>query len=585
MIKCKECGRENLQRDYKCPTCGSPPELSEGERLELIREAEYAKSNNMYTQMVEIYKFLAAAGESYGERELALLLEKGLLLPRDTDAAMKYFYSAATKGDPLSAYKYSSLMVGNQALCDFWLAFSALNECTDAYRDAFALYDRYKEKRASAYYCYLLAEMNDEDAIVEMARRHLYGDGVEQNERIARWYIERLDRIPLYAIKLGRRLQSVLERGIRPEPPSFEDKERIIRRLIAAAKKYKYNKVLLLLCNLYSRLGNKNSEVYLALLHIEGIEFPKNAEKGISMLRDGVRSGSVMAAKCLGDLYGKGEFIEPDRDLASYYYRCAAEMGGDGEWERLGDIFSDGILTEPDYALALSLYERGAALGDFGCKRKLKLLEEERERCYVEATKIERSSPEEAFPLYKRAVESGYLPAHVRLGWYYERGIGTRVNRKAAFNHYLAAYNAGDRRATESLGRCYARGIGVAFDFKKATELLSIAREMGSQSADKELRRLYENKKRHMLRSLYSTAMELYYNGKYDIAIGMLEVCMNLGLGDATYAIGCLHEFGIMRDADRKSAMRYYKKAQEQGFSDPRQYHKQSMLRLWKQRK
>jgi TPR repeat protein len=85
-----------------------------------------------------------------------------------------------------------------------------------------------------------------------------------------------------------------------------------------------------------------------------------------------------------------------------------------------------------------------------------------------------------------------------------------------------------------------------------------------------------------MIRSLYSTAMRLYYNKKYDLAREMLEICMQLGLPDATYSIGCLYEFGITTDPDRKTALRFYKKAYDQGYSDPRQYHKQSMLRISK---
>ena len=119
-------------------------------------------------------------------------------------------------------------------------------------------------------------------------------------------------------------------------------------------------------------------------------------------------------------------------------------------------------------------------------------------------------------------------------------------------------------------------------DMTFSKELLTIAREMGSHSADRELYRIYENKKRHMIRSLYSTAMRLYYNKKYDLCRSMLELCMQLGLGDATYAIGCLYEFGITTAPDRRIALRFYKKAYEQGYSDPRQYHKQSMLRISK---
>ena len=295
-----------------------------------------------------------------------------------------------------------------------------------------------------------------------------------------------------------------------------------------------------------------------------------------------MEGGSALGAKLLGDLYARGEQVEYNPKQAMHYYKRAADLGGEDLHEALGDIFHEGALTEPDYTTAYKMYETGALAGDYACQAKLKAMNEERERNYVEATKMEQTSPEEAFPLFKLSVDAGYLPAHARIGWYYERGIGTPVNRKAAFNHYKTAYEVGDKRAIESLGRCYARGIGTAFDFKRASDLLTIAREMGSHSADRELYRIYENKKRHMIRGLYSTAMRLYYNKKYDLCRSMLELCMQLGLGDATYSIGCLYEFGITTAPDRKIALRFYKKAYEQGYSDPRQYHKQSMLRISK---
>lgn len=583
MIRCKKCGYRNPRYDTVCPECSTIYELTESECSELMAEAEKLLDRNDFIRAVNIYKLLASVGNRDGEREMALLLERGVLLPRDYEAAIQYYASAAVKGDAYSAYKHSRTLVGNDSLADFWLAYSALMGCKEAYPDAFVLYSKYKERGTAAYYCSQIAEEEDTDAIIEMARRHLYGDGVEQDERMAKWYMERIDRVPLHALKLQRRLQAVAGRAVRPELPRFTEKNRIIEKLIAAAKKHGFNKVLLSLCQLYAENGTKNSGVFLALLHIEGIEFQQNVELGISMLEDAVREGSVIGSKLLGDLYAGGEYVDVDNRKAVHYYRQAAALGGEGEYESLGDIFHHGGITEPDYALALSLYEKGAEAGSFGCQRKLNMMHEERERFYIEATRLERSAPDEAFILFKKSVEAGYLPAHARIGWYYERGIGTRVDRKAAFNHYKAAYEAGDKRAIESLGRCYARGIGTAFNFDKASELLSVAREMGSHSADRELFRIYENKKRHMIRSLYSTATRLYYQRKYDVARSMLEVCMQLGLGEATYSIGCLYEFGITTEPDRKTALRFYKKAYEQGYSDPRQYHKQSMLRIWKQ--
>ena len=583
MIRCKSCKRENPKYELTCPECGAAPELTQRECDSLLREAEEKFNKNDFLSMVQLYKFLAAAGCSDGERELAITLERGQLVPRDIDMAMQYYYSAAKRGDAFSAYKYSRLVIGNDAVADFWLAYSALMGCKEAYPDAFALYTGYKERSTAAYYCSLIAEDNDVDAIVEMARRHLYGDGVVQSEQMAKWYMERIDRPPLHAIKLHKRLQAVVGRSIRPEQPKFTERNKVMERLISAAKKFGYNQILLKLCKMYSENDSKDAGVFLALLHIEGIEFQKNVELGMEMLEEAMQKGSVLGTKCLGDLYARGEHVEKDLKVAAHYYRHAAELGGYGEYESLGDIFHNGLITEPDYALAISLYEKGADSGDFGCQRKLKMMQDERERNYIEATRLERSAPDEAFLLFKKSVDAGYLPAHARIGWYYERGIGTKVNRKEAFKHYKAAFDAGDKRAIESLGRCYARGIGTAFDFENASKLLSVAREMGSNSADRELYRIYENKKRHMIRSLYSTATRLYYNKKYDQARNMYEVCMSLGLGEATYSIGCLYEFGITTDPDRKIALKFYKKAYEQGYSDPRQYHKQSMLRIWKQ--
>lgn len=582
MIKCKKCGKVNTEYSLVCKHCSEEIQISEAEVAELLREVDVCLDRNDFSRVVDIHKMLAEAGIIEGERGLALILERGVFLPRDLENAAKYYYSAAQKGDAFSAYKYARISVGNEQLADFWLAYASIMDCHESYAEAVALYTKYKERETAAYYCSLLANEGDVDALIEMSRRHLYGDGLPQDERQAKWYMERVERTPIHGLKLYRRVMSVEEKSVRPKKIIFTAKNRIIQKLISAAEKFGYTKVLLALCKLYAESGTKDANVFLAKLHIEGIEFEKNSEVGISMLEESVRQGSVAGAKYLGDLYAEGKHVERNSGLATYYYKRAAELGGHGDYEALGDIFHSGDLCREDYAIAYSLYEKGAAVGDYNCKVKLSRMNEERERNYIEAVRLEKSSPEEAFPLYKRSVDAGYLPAHARIGWYYERGIGTDVDRKAAFTHYKAAYDAGDKRAIESLGRCYARGIGTAFDFEKASELLTMAREMGSHSADRELFRIYENKKRHMVRALYSTAMRLYYNKNYELALEMLETCMKLGLGDATYAIGCFYEFGILSAPDRKIALKFYHKAYDQGYSDPRQYHKQSMLRISK---
>lgn len=582
MIKCKNCGSENTSYYVICEECASEFVINDDEADALVAEAKRCYNSSDFTQVVRIYKFLAELGVRDGERELALMLEAGKLLPRDIELATSYFYSAAKKGDVLSAYRYSRLISRfNDDESDFWLAYSAVMGCHDSYADAALLYSRYGDEETAAYYIRLCADGGELDAIVEMARRHLYGIGVLKNENIAKWYIDKLDKIPIFALKLYRRLR-VVSSAKEPRALVFAHRNRIIRALIAEAKKKGLRALLINLAKMLSKCNAPDTAVDLASLYIEGIEFPQDISKGVSLLEEAANAGSAVGAVYLGNLYAEGRYTERDEKLALEYYRRAVELGADGVFEALGDVFSDGVLTEPEMMLALSLYERGESLGIKSCEKKAKAIRVEREKNYLEACRVEKSSPEDAFPLFKRSVDAGYNLAHAKIGYYYEMGIGTEINRAAAFCHYKTAMELGDSRAYEGLGRCYARGIGVAFDFKTASKYLSEAKKLGSASADRELYRLYENKKKHMMRSLYSTAIRLFYNKKFDLSRSMLEVCMSFGMPEAIYTVGCLYEFGITLPADRGIARKFYDKASELGYEDRAQAHKQRILKMSK---
>ena len=147
MIKCKKCGRLNQDYTPICQECRSLMTLTEAEVEELLSELEDRLTMNDFSRVVDIHRLLAEAGVVEGERGLALILERGVLVPRDLESAIKYYYSAAKKGDAHSAYKYAKLTVGNERLCDFWLAYAASMECRDAYADAFLLLTPCRRRR------------------------------------------------------------------------------------------------------------------------------------------------------------------------------------------------------------------------------------------------------------------------------------------------------------------------------------------------------------------------------------------------------------------------------------------------------
>lgn len=582
MIKCKKCGTDNTALEPICQKCAAEIEISHDEARPLLDEALECMKKRHYERAVDIYRFLAAVGIPEGERELAKIIERGLLVPRDLDMAMKYFYSAALKGDTHSAYRYAKLISrANEKAAKFWIAYAALLDDEEAFGDACLLYDKMGDDESSSYYCARLALAGDVDATVEMARRHIYGKGVEKSEAIAKWYMETLRYVPVYASKLSFRLKAY-DRKKEPAEPKFENRDRIIRALLDAARKMKFRHIVVKLSDHFSKLGVTEAVVSLATLYIEGIDFKKDVERGIALLKDAIAQGSSVAAKQLGDLYSIGEHVEKDPKKAREYYLRAAELCDIDTYEMIGDVFLDGKLTEEDPPLALALFEKGAELGNRKCAARAAELKHQREVDYFEGIKYEKAAKEEAFEHFAKAMKYGYLPTHAKIAPYYEHGVGTEKNRNLAFYHYKTAVEIGDKRALFDLGRCYANGIGTEFDFKKASKYLSMARELGQRGADEELRRIYENKKRHMTRSLYSTAMSLLYQKNYGEAMRLLEICSSFGYSAATYTIGCLYEFGIGRPANRRTALDYYKAAYALGYSDYDQSHKYKMLKMTK---
>ena len=582
MVICKKCGSPNLTFDPICCHCGAEFELTEQEADILLAEAAEHMKNRRFEEAVDLYKFLGGIGITEGERVFAFMLERGVLVPRDLDMATQYYYSAAKKGDSHSAYRYAKLISrGNDTSSNFWLAYAAILGEKSAYSDAMSFYDKLGDVETASYYCALLAKEGDVDAIVEMARRHLYGIGVKMGETYAKWFFDRLSNIPIYATKLYYRLRGV-EKAEKPPFPTFKNYDKILRSLINEARRQELYTVLLDLSAIFSETSAPDASVSLANLYIEGIEVEQDVDYGIELLERAKNAGSAQGAKCLGDLFATGKYVERDIDRAVDYYKYAASLENDGAYEAIGDFFLNTTLTESDPLLALAIFEKGAADGDKRCAAKAYEIKRQREKDYFEAMETEKTDPEAAFPLYEKAVRAGYLPAHAKIGRYYENGVGTQPNRKAAFYHYKKAVESGDNRALYDLGRCYSRGIGTRFNFRYASIMLSRAKDLGQSNADVELRRIYENKKKHMLRSLYSTSMQLLYQKKFSEAKRLLEVCSGLGSTEAMYSLGCLYEFGVGTPPDRRTALNYYKTAYAGGYSDYDQSQKQKILKVTK---
>ncbi|MBQ8688991.1 MAG: sel1 repeat family protein [Clostridia bacterium] len=580
MIRCKKCGYEGVYTGPVCPECHEKIVLSAAEIAEYRRELDVALRAGEEETVVENYMILADAGDTAAEREYAKLLEKGGPVPRDIDRATEFFFRAAKKCDPYSAYRYSRLISRmSDELSKFWLLFSAALGCENAYLSAADYYaEQGKNVYANCYY-YLAAAGGDSDAIVKLAMRYYNGDGIERSNEYAKWYMDKFTFPPLYALKLAYKLRAVKAE----EPPRIvcEDYEGLIEGLIGQAKRLGFESAQTKLYVMLAEGGNPDRMCELAE-HYLSCESEKNPQEAVRVLSHAAATGSARAYLMLGLMYRSGEHVKQNIRLALESFEHAASLGSTLAYEYMGDIYHHKDYHGRDVARACELFELAANGGSTTAAEKAREIRKSRENYFYRAAEAEDERPEDAFRDYSISALMGFPLGYLKVGECYALGIGTDVFRRGAFENYTKAVALGVTDAYLPLGVCYSRGIGTAFDFDLAVKYLTLAQNSGEQRARRELRRIYENKRRHLGDKLYSTAMRLIYNKKLIPAAKALANAMKLSHPKAIYTLGCLYEFGGGVSTDKTRAYQLYGEAAKRSFTDPRAKYKSTVLKMLK---
>ena len=154
---------------------------------------------------------------------------------------------------------------------------------------------------------------------------------------------------------------------------------------------------------------------------------------------------------------------------------------------------------------------------------------------------------EEAVKWKRKAARQGNADAQNGLGECYKYGCGVEQDYIEAVKWFRKAVKQGNAEAQYNLGRCYADGNGVAQDYAKAIELWCKAARQGNDVAQYDLD----------FRSRYGRMP----NAK---ALGYREVAER-GYADAQFYLGEMYYFGYCVDKNHAEALRWYRKAAEQG--------------------
>ena len=579
MIRCAKCGYVGNYYGPKCPSCKETFTLTDEEIDEKISEIAKAEELKEYELAAEGHHILADLGRTESQKKYAALLERGDVVPRDLDAAMEYYYMAAEKNDGTAAYRYSRLAErASDKAASFWLAYAAALGCIDAYPAYADRLAREGDDELANFYYSLSAAYDDTDSIVTIAKRYYSGIGTEQSLPYAKWYMDKLSLPPIHAIKMAYKLRTVKSED--PGLPKHPDYNRMLRRLAIKAQDYGYMKPYHNLCKMLHERDDIQARMILGMLYADGVGCDQDTATALALLTSSAAHGNAEAYRRMGDIYVAGKIVERDIDRALECYKEAAKLGMTNAYETMGDIFHEGELIKRDVAKAIELYELGAREGNVSAREKAERLSNEREQLYTIGLEFSDSSPEQAFRAFAISSSMGYVPAYKQIGRAFRDGRGIKKNRQQAFLWLERAVESGDEEAIYEYALCYARGIGTPFNHKRAIELLIRAARLGQAEAGEEITRLMENKKKHLLDSVYSKAMRLIYMKKFSDAEELLRVCLKLGHAKGIYTLGCLNEFGLGIPTNREMAFRLYETAFDLKFRDPRAVYKLRILRM-----
>lgn len=217
----------------------------------------------------------------------------------------------------------------------------------------------------------------------------------------------------------------------------------------------------------------------------------KNEQEAFRLFEQAAINGNKEAMYNLALCYEEGKYGQnTDFSLAIEWYYAAATNGYEPAIEKLKDF---DLLSKaaPGYIRKIAfdyyedeeqkpkLYEIAAEGGDVLAMHNV-------------AYELEKTDPQKAFELYKKAADLNEPYGIYAVAKCYEDGLGVEKDDKLYFKYLKKAAELKIADAITDLGACYGKGIGTTKNIKKAMNLYLKAAILGDSLALSNIAWLYE---------------------------------------------------------------------------------------------
>ena len=353
----------------------------------------------------------------------------------------------------------------------------------------------------------------------------------------------------------------------------------------------------------------------------EGVE--KDEREAVKWYRKAAEQGSSWGQICLGKCYANGVGVEQDdREAVNWCLKADEDLDYRAvdalkEMAEQGNAIAMGVLRErAEQKDTIRTREYGECVTVFtksgGSEVQLWL-----GNCYKNGTGVEQNDVEAA-KWYRRAAEQNEENAQYELGKCYAEGVGVEKDIHEAIKWYSKAAENNSDDAMYELGKCYAAGLGVKKSKKKAIEYYCRAAQRYNKEAREALEEMIEKgsttaltavKKvaemdcdwaRYLMGKCYANgtcverdeneavrwyrqasegcsleaweALEAMVNNGNAVALEAAKEMAEKGDGWAQCCLGRCCENGIGVEKNEAEAVKWYRKAAEEGDYPKAQY-------------
>ncbi|MNJ21778.1 putative beta-lactamase HcpD precursor [compost metagenome] len=196
----------------------------------------------------------------------------------------------------------------------------------------------------------------------------------------------------------------------------------------------------------------------------------------ITTLINKAEAGDATAQYNLGLKYRNGRGLEQNNELATMWYRKAADQGNPDAQTNLGWMYRNGLGVSQSDVEAAAWYEKAANQGHARAQTNLGWM-------YQNGLGVDKNY-RTAVTLYREAVKKNFAPALCNLGWMYKNGKGVKQDYSEAISLYKRAVEQKHQQSQFNLGLMYFMGHGLEKDYSQAKDLFRQA----STSTEPDLR-------------------------------------------------------------------------------------------------